>query len=158
MPRFEGPDIRHAMKLAQRLALGVGVVLVGIQLIRPSQTNPPVTFELKASPEVSAVLERACYDCHSNETKWPWYSQVAPVMWLVTRDVNDGRKHLNFSTWDSYEQGRKLKKLEEIAQEVEEGGMPMELYVSLHPEASLTKAERAQLVDWAKKLREEYSK
>ena len=146
------------MKLAQKILLGVSVVVAGIQLIRPAQTNPPVTGEIKASPEVSALLKRACYDCHSNETKWPWYSQVAPMMWLVTRDVNDGRKHLNFSTWDGYEQGRKLKKLEELADEVGEGEMPMAIYLPMHPEAKLTKAEQTQLVDWARQLRAELSK
>jgi hypothetical protein len=144
------------MKLMQKVLLGIGVVVVGIQLIRPSQTNPPVTGEIKAPPEVSSLLKRACYDCHSNETKWPWYSQVAPVMWLVTRDVNEGRKELNFSQWEGYEPARKLKKLEKVVNEVEEGEMPMEIYLPMHPEAKLTKEEQTQITDWAKKLHDEY--
>jgi len=138
------------MKLASKVMLGVGGVLVLIQLIRPEQTNPPVTAAVVAPPEVMTLLKRSCWDCHSNETVWPWYAQVAPVSWLVTRDVNHGRKHLNFSEWQGYEEGRKLKKLKEVAEEVEEGEMPLAIYLPLHPEAKLTPAERTTLVEWAK--------
>ncbi|MDP1830269.1 MAG: heme-binding domain-containing protein [Archangium sp.] len=139
------------MKLVQKVMIGVGVVVVGIQLIRPSQENPPVTGDIGAPAEVATLLKRSCYDCHSNETKWPWYSQVAPVSWLVSKDVNDGRKHLNFSEWQGYEEGRKLKKFKEVAEEVDEGEMPMAIYLPLHPEAKLTDAEKKLLVDWAKR-------
>jgi Haem-binding domain len=125
-------------------------VFVLMQLIRPEHTNPPVTAELKASPEVMSVLKRACYDCHSNESKWPWYSNVAPVSWLVVRDVNEGRKELNFSLWESYEAKRKNHKLEEIEGEVTEGGMPMPIYVPMHPEAKLSDADKALIVAWTK--------
>lgn len=138
------------MKLASKVMLGVGGVLVLIQLVRPAQTNPPVTGVVQAPPEVMTLLQRSCWDCHSNETRWPWYSQVAPVSWLLTRDVRDGREHLNFSEWQGYEEGRQLKKLQEIAEEVEEGEMPMAIYLPLHPEAKLTAAERTTLVEWAK--------
>lgn len=138
------------MKLLPKVLLGVGVVFVLIQLVRPSMTNPPVTGDVGAPPEVAAVLKKACYDCHSNETVWPWYSQVAPVSWLVAHDVNDGRKHLNFSEWQGYEEGRKLKKLKEIDEEVGEGEMPMAIYLPAHPEAKLTDAEKKLLTDWAK--------
>lgn len=139
------------MKLFPKVMIGFGAVLVLIQLARPTQTNPPTTAEIQAPAEVVTLLKRSCYDCHSNETKWPWYSQVAPVSWLVSRDVNDGRKHLNFSDWESYEPGRKLKKFKEIEEEVGEGEMPMAIYLPLHPEAKLTDAERTLLVEWAKR-------
>ena len=139
------------MKLLPKVLLGFAGLVVLLQLIRPSQTNPPVTGEIQAPAEVSAVLKRSCYDCHSNETKWPWYSQVAPFSWLVSRDVNDGRKHLNFSEWEGYEAGRKLKKFKEVSEEVGEGEMPMDIYLPLHPEAKLTEAEKALLVEWAKR-------
>ena len=145
-----GDVLPTAMKLASKVMLGLGGVLVLIQLVRPAQTNPPVTGLIQAPPEVMTLLKRSCWDCHSNESIWPWYSQVAPVSWLVTRDVNDGRKHLNFSEWQGSEEGRKLKKLEEIAEEVGEGEMPMAIYVPMHPEAKLTEAEKKVLVDWAK--------
>ena len=138
------------MKRGVKVALGVVVVLVVMPLVRPTRENPAVTGDLVTPPDVKSVLKKACYDCHSNETVWPWYSNVAPVSWLVARDVNEGRKHLNFSVWESYEQKRKDKKLEEIGEEVSEGEMPMAIYVPLHPEAKLSDAEKKLLVDWAK--------
>jgi hypothetical protein len=141
------------MKLFPKVLLAVVAVLVLIQLARPEMTNPPVTGDVGAPPEVAAILKRACYDCHSNETKWPWYSQVAPVSWLVADHVKDGRKHLNFSEWQGYEDGRKLKKLEETAEEVGEGEMPIPGYVALHAEAKLTDAEKNAIVQWAKSAR-----
>ncbi len=137
-------------KLLPKIGLGLVAAFVLIQVIRPAQTNPPVTGDLKAPPEVMRVLRKACYDCHSNETKWPWYAQVAPVSWLVTRDVNEGRKELNFSAWEGSEPGRKLKKLKEIGEEVGEGEMPMAIYPPLHPEAKLTDAEKTLIVEWSK--------
>ena len=77
------------------IALGLFVVA---QLIRFKHTNPPVTGDVNAPPQVEATLHRACYNCHSNLTKWPWYSEIAPISWLVYHDVSDGRHHVNFST------------------------------------------------------------
>jgi hypothetical protein len=139
------------MKLLPKVLIGVAAVVVLAQLARPSMENPPVTGDIQVPADVHAVLKRSCYDCHSNETKWPWYSQVVPVSWIVAHDVNDGRKHLNFSVWETYEPGRKLKKLKEIAEEVEEGEMPMAIYVSLHSEAKLTEAEKKAIVEWAER-------
>ena len=137
-------------KLLPKVLVGLVVVFGLMQLARPEHTNPPVTGEIKVSPEVNAVLRRACYDCHSNETVWPWYSQIAPVSWLVARDVNDGRKHLNFLVWESYDEKRRAKKLTEISEEVGEGEMPMAIYLPAHPDAKLSEAEKTLLVEWAK--------
>lgn len=120
------------------------------QLVPVERSNPPVTQRLEAPPEVDGLLRRACMDCHSNETVWPWYSRVAPVSWLVARDVREGREHLNLSAWDRYDAGEQAEKLEEMAEEVEEGKMPMKIYLPLHPEARLTEQERALLVRWAR--------
>lgn len=139
------------MKLFPKVMMGLGAVVVLAQLARPSMENPPVTGDIQAPAEVHGVLKRSCYDCHSNATKWPWYAQVVPVSWVVAHDVNDGRKHLNFSEWENYEPGRKLKKLKEIAEEVEEGEMPMEIYVSLHGDAKLSEAEKKSIVEWAER-------
>jgi cytochrome c551/c552 len=142
------------MKPAQKILLGVVALLVLIQLYRPAQTNPPVTGEVNAPPEVARLLRRACYDCHSNETKWPWYANVAPVSWLVTHHVDEGRRELNFSTWASYPPKKVAHKLEETEQLVQTGEMPMKGYVALHPEAKLTDAEKQTLLTWAKAQRE----
>ena len=134
----------------QRALLGVGVVLVAIQAVRPEKTNPPITGDIQVDENVKSLLKRACYDCHSNETKWPWSSNVAPVSWLVAEHVEDGRKHLNFSEWEKYEPGRKKHKLEECEGEVSAGNMPMPGYVALHGEAKLSDTEKQLLLDWAR--------
>src|SRR5262245_21993196 len=89
------------------------VLLVGSQLVPIDATNPAVEGDIPAPPEVKAILRRACYDCHSNETVWPWYSRLAPLSWLISRDVHEGRSKLNFSTWDQYTPEEQLSKLKE---------------------------------------------
>ncbi len=131
-----------------------------IQVIRPAKTNPAVdeTKTIQAntqmSPEVSAILERACSDCHSSKTTWPWYSQIAPVSWYIVSDVNDGRKELSLSEWGTYEPKRKARKLQELCEQVEKGEMPMSSYVLIHPAAKLSDSDKQLLCDWAKQERE----
>src|SRR5688572_19601769 len=91
--------------------LGILLLLVAIQFVPVDRVNPPVEAEVPALANVRAILRRACYDCHSNETVWPWYSQVAPVSWLVVRDVREGREELNFSTWNRITTQKQVKKL-----------------------------------------------
>ena len=96
-----------------------------------------------------SVLRRACYDCHSNETVWPWYSRVAPASWLVARDVNEGREALNYSTWTSYPAEERDEERAETWEEVEEGEMPLGVYLLMHREAKLSDADRTILRSWA---------
>jgi len=136
------------------------VVFVAIQAIRPAKTNPPIdqskTIEnnTQMSPEVAAVLDRACADCHSSKTTWPWYSQIAPISWYLADHVKDGRKELSLSDWGTYETRRKTRKLDEIREQVESGSMPIKSYVLLHPNAKLSDADRRLLIDWANQERE----
>jgi Haem-binding domain len=132
-----------------RGAIALVVLLSLAQLVRVDRTNPPVVSDVPAPPEVKAALRRACYDCHSNETAWPWYSQVAPISWLLAYDVGDGRKDLNFSTWQRYDEKRRQKKLKETAETVNEGEMPPWYYVLVHPDARLADADRQALFAWA---------
>ena len=97
------------------------VVLIGIQFIPVERINPPVTSEITAPPEVKKILKESCYDCHSNETDWPWYSYVAPVSFFVANDVNHGREHINLSEWDKVKMEDRIKVKEEMWEEVEEG-------------------------------------
>ncbi|MDX2009635.1 MAG: heme-binding domain-containing protein [Myxococcaceae bacterium] len=120
-------------------------VFVVMQLVPKGRnhTNPPVAQEPAwPSPEVRALAVRACFDCHSNETKWPWYASVAPASWLVEHHVEEGRGELNFSEFDKPQRHAK-----DAAEEVSEGEMPMAGYVALHGEAKLSEAEKKQLVD-----------
>jgi hypothetical protein len=127
----------------------VAVIVLGIQAVPVSRTNPPVAADLQAPPEVHAILKRACYDCHSNQTKWPWYAYVAPVSWLVAKDVREGRKRMNFSNWGNYHPDKQEHKIEEIWEMVESGKMPLAVYRPMHPEAKLTDADRALIKEWA---------
>lgn len=127
------------MKL--KIILAIVALLLVIQLIPVQRDNPPVTQEIVAPAEVKAFLRRSCYDCHSNETKWPWYSYVAPVSWLVAHDVHEGREELNFSEMDRYSERRKKRKLKKALEEIEEGEMPLWFYIPLHPDARVTRKD-----------------
>jgi len=136
------------MKL-KRLILIVVVVLILIQ-IPPLlfQSNPPVLAEPKWNdPQTRQLAQRACFDCHSNETVWPWYSRIAPPSWLVTLDVFRGRRHLNFSEWGISQGERNEGGLGEAIEQIEHGEMPPAVYLSMHPEAKLANSEKQQLID-----------
>lgn len=110
-------------------------------------TNPPESREPAwNSPETRELIRRACFDCHSNQTVWPWYSNIAPSSWLVQRDVNGGRRHLNFSEWD-----RPQRHVKDIAEQVNSGGMPPWFYLPMHSTAKLSEAEKKALIDGAEK-------
>jgi len=129
-------------------ALALAALLVGAQLIPIDRGNPLVESDLEAPPELKSILHRACYDCHSNETVWPWYARIAPVSWLVAYDVREGREDLNFSSWRRLDAQARAKALREIWETVEEGEMPPFYYVPLHPEARLSASERETLRAW----------
>jgi hypothetical protein len=141
--------------LLTKILIAFGVLAVLIQLYRPSRENPVTDPSLAAPahlgipPRVAATLRTSCYDCHSNESVWPWYSAIAPASWLVARDVTQGRKRLNFSEWGNYPQSRQVSLLGDIAEEVSKEEMPYPPYLILHPEARLSKAGRDSLVVWA---------
>ncbi len=128
-------------------AIAFVVVMIAIQFIPVNRTNPPAnpanSFEALAhpSPEVVAVVNRACKNCHSNETVWPPYSKVAPASWLVAQDVHEGRAHVNFSEWNRLSSQRASRRMEEMCDETREGKMPPSQYLLLHPEAKLSEAD-----------------
>jgi len=139
------------MKRIPRILLIVLViVLIGSQAIRPARTNPPVTGEINAPPEIKSILKKTCYNCHSNETVRPWYSQVAPASWLLVYDVSNGRKRVNFSEWSSLPPQRQAKKLKKAEEDIKEGEMPLWYYLPLHPEARLSEADKSTLEAWLK--------
>lgn len=133
-----------------RAAAAAIVAAVAVQFVPVNRDNPPVRFEVEAPAEVRALLERACYDCHSNRTRWPWYSRVAPVSWLVAWDVHRGRKEVNFSEWPAFDFEEQEDLLTGIAKQVDRRKMPLPIYLRAHREARLTDDERRRLVDWAR--------
>jgi hypothetical protein len=124
------------------------VIFVGIQFIPVERTNPPVISDIRAPEKISNILRISCYDCHSNETSWPWYSYVAPVSFFVVDDVNEGREHMNFSEWDNYSAKDKQEYMEEIIEEVEKGEMPLTSYTFVHPNAKLDSYRIKMIKDW----------
>lgn len=144
------------LKAIKWSAIGLLVLLLAAQFVRPARTNPvsdessKIQSHVEMNTQVSDILGRACYDCHSNATDWPWYSQMAPASWLIVSDVNDGRRHLNFSEWAKYDRSKAAKKMQEIDEEVTSKAMPLSSYTLLHPEAKLSNEERALVSEWAR--------
>jgi Haem-binding domain len=131
----------------------IGLLLL-IQLIRPSMVNPPtdskqeIAVHLTVESRVQSIFDRSCNDCHSNHTVWPWYSHVAPVSWLVASDVNNGRRHLNFSEWGTYPTEKRSKILQDICNEVQKGDMPPFQYTPMHRASKLTTADQEEICRW----------
>ena len=129
------------------LLIIAGIVIV-IQFIPVDRTNPPVTADLWAPEDVKEILKNSCYDCHSNETDWPWYSYVTPVSWLVSNDVNDARRHLNFSDWENMNMSARKKMLDEIWEEIEGGEMPLSIYTFMHSDAKISDEQLKFIFNW----------
>src|SRR6266700_1968042 len=121
------------------------VVFVCLQFIRPELTNPPVTAELQAPPEVKQVLKNSCYNCHSNETKLPWFDKVVPAYWVVTSDVTEARKHLNFSEIGKLPAAQQKATLFEAVNMIQLGAMPLPAYLHVHPGAKITAERTAKM-------------
>jgi hypothetical protein len=140
--------------------LSILVIIIIIQVIpigRPNvieQNKNDIIANNSIPDSVAILLKNACYDCHSNQTVYPWYSYVAPVSWLVVRDVKVGRKRMNLSDWESLSRKDKAEHLSDINDEVSMGSMPLVIYPIMHPKARLTADERQMIVDWTDKFGE----
>jgi hypothetical protein len=141
-------NMRRLRRLLMIMLIVMALALIVIQLVPVDRSNPPVSMNVSAPERVQRVLRNSCYDCHSNETTWPWYSKVAPVSWYIANDVHEGRKHINFSTWDKYPAEKRRDIIAEAFEEVSEGAMPMPNYLRLHPGARLTDADVEALRQW----------
>lgn len=118
-----------------------------------SEVNEADLIQTSIIPDdVALILKNSCYDCHSNETHYPWYSYVAPVKWLVVKDIREGREELNLSDWDLLKAIDKIKALDGMAEEVEEGNMPLPMYTLIHRTASLDEEQRTALKGWTEQM------
>lgn len=132
-----------------------------LQFFRPNRTNPPIveaeTLEasVRVPADVQAILTRSCNDCHSHKTVYPWYSNVSPFSLFLANHIEDGRRHLNFSVWNTYDKKKKLHKLEEVQEQVQGGAMPLGSYLWIHRDAVLSESDARALSDWTLKAREE---
>jgi uncharacterized membrane protein YgaE (UPF0421/DUF939 family) len=141
------------MKKTLLIVIGVLICFILIlQLFSPKFENPPVKAKLEASPEVQKILQDSCYDCHSNETKYPWYASIAPVSFLVAHDIKEGRRKLNFSEWN-YSQKKGNKKIADIREEVlEDSEMPPWFYVMMHSKAKMTDQKKEIIRKWSSSM------
>ena len=145
-------------KMIKYIGYAAVLLLIGAQLIRPGKTNPRIdpamTFDEigKPVPDVASIVHRACNNCHSNATVWPWYSHIAPVSWLVVSDVREAREHLNFSEWGLLSREKSRSLIREACDEVKAGDMPLWYYRLVHPESWLTEKDVSTLCDWASRM------
>lgn len=141
----------------KKILVVILVAFIIMQFFPIDKTNPPVNKGMdflsikNTKQEVAALIRTSCYDCHSNETVYPWYSSIAPTSWLLKNHINEGRKHLNFSTFAMYEPKRQIHKMEECIEMIEKKEMPLESYYVGHQDAKLTDAQRQELVKYFKR-------
>ena len=144
---------------AQNLGIFLVFLFLAIQSFRIDKTTEPINPETdfialtSANADVANTLKIACYDCHSNQPTFPWYTNFAPVSWWIKHHIDEGSHHLNFSKWGTYKDKRKRHKLDECVEMIEEGEMPMSSYTLMHAKAKLTDAQKLQLVEFFKTLK-----
>lgn len=149
------------MNTMKKVMVLIAVVLVAIQFFRPQKNISPqlqrnaIERHYNVPQNVSALLKPACYDCHSNNTNYPWYNNVQPVAWWLSNHVNDGKRHLNFDEFNLYAAEKKKKKLHEIAKTIKEGEMPLSSYTLIHTNAKLSKQQQDEIAEWATSLEKE---
>jgi len=144
----------------KKVILWITIPFIAMQFIRvelPKTSNLDVRYELKAPKEVLQILKRSCFDCHSNETKYPWYSNIAPISWYVKSHIKKGREIVNFSIWETYPKSKKIKILEKIPKAIVIR-MPMPTYLWLHERAKLSKDDKKILKNWAINLKNSLEK
>ena len=150
------------MKILKTILVVLLVALIGMQFVRPEKNladqvaDTDIIVSEAPGEQIALTLKNACYDCHSNNTKYPWYAEVAPISYWIADHVEDGKKHLDFSQWMSYSPKKKAHKMEELIEMVEEHEMPLESYTLLHGEARLSEEEIGALTEWAQMLRAKY--
>src|SRR5450759_4033442 len=143
------PEMKQFGRVLRWSVIGLCVGFIIIQFVPVNRANPQVEGDFRPPAEVVSVLRRACYDCHSNETVWPRYSRIAPVSWVIARDVHEGRAALNFSTWNRLSANKQAEAVRESWEEIAEGKMPTWFYLALHPEARLSPADQSVLRAWS---------
>lgn len=149
------------MKTWKKVALFLLVVLVVIQFFHPAKNQSAEILPTDISKmygdipaDVNVILKKACNDCHSNNTEYPWYNNIQPVAWWLNNHVQEGKRHLNFSDFGSMKIARQYKRLDDCIREVKEGGMPLDSYLWIHKDAKLTDEEKQKLFNWCNAVRD----
>ena len=151
------------MSRVKKILLVILVVIITIQFIQPARNKSGQALPTDISKvynipaQVQSVLKNACYDCHSNNTNYPWYATIQPVGWMLARHIKNGKAELNFSEFGDYSIRKQRSKLNSIAKTIEDGTMPLSSYTLIHNNARLTKVEKALIIDWANKTKDSLS-
>lgn len=151
------------MKITKKILLGLSFLFLIAQFFGPDKNQSsledikPFLVETNPPKEVKAILETACFDCHSSNTHYPWYNNITPVNYWLADHVNNGKKHFNVSKWNNYSMKKKDHKLDELIEEVEANKMPLESYTFTHGDANLTNIQIKQVTEWAKNVRAFYA-
>jgi len=144
----------------KKILLFLLFVLVVIQFIRPSENHSSslskndITLHYPVPDTVLAILKTSCYDCHSNNTRYPWYNRVQPMAWWLNSHVREGKRELNFSEFASYPLVKQAKKLKNTVKQVKGGGMPLDSYLWIHKDAKLEQGQKDTLIQWANSLQQ----
>lgn len=138
----------------KKTLLIISIILISIQFIRPDKnreiqpTKNDITANLMIPLEIQEILKTSCYDCHSNNTVYPWYNHIAPISWLIAKHINKGKEHLNFSEWKKYNFNQKNHILDEIEEVIQKNEMPLKSYLLMHHDGTITQQEKEWLLEW----------
>jgi hypothetical protein len=144
--------------MIKKIITGLAVIFIGIQFFHPAKNEAAtvsaqdITVMYPMPDSVQRILQKACYDCHSNNTRYPWYNNIQPVAWWLHHHINEGKSELNFSEFGSRAPEKQVKKLKKITEAVQQGWMPLSSYTWIHKDAILTDAEKNLIIDWASNL------
>lgn len=148
------------MRLYKKILLALVIVFIAIQFIRPARNQngqvlpTDITKTVNVPDNVISIFQKACYDCHSDNTRYPWYMNIQPMGWLMASHIKDGKENLNFSEFGGYSKRKQANKLRTVAKSIDEGSMPISSYTMMHTDAKLAKENKELIKEWATKTRD----
>ena len=152
------------MKVVKKILLGLLIVLILIQFIRPARNtgdgmmSADISRGVNIASNIQQRLKTSCYDCHSNHTNYPWYSSIQPLGWWLAHHIKEGKAELNFDEFSSYSKRRQLSKLKAIGESMKDGSMPLSSYTLIHQNAKLSVEDKKMIIDWAEKTKDSLTK
>ncbi len=152
------------MKILKKILLGLFIAFIVIQFIRPAHNTSgqvlptDITKTIIVPDKILDVFKNSCYDCHSNDTRYPWYINIQPMGWIMADHIKEGKQNLNFSEFGTYSKRKQANKLRSLAETINDGSMPISSYTIMHTDAKLTKDQKALLLDWINKTKDSLSK
>lgn len=153
-------NLSNLMNRVKQILFALLILFIVIQFVQPARNQSGQVLQTDISPtyavpeNLQTLFKNACYDCHSNNTNYPWYSMIQPIGWILTKDIKDGKAKLNFSEFGSISPRRQMSKLQNVENRIKDGTMPLPAYQFIHPRARLTEEEKQLLIDWIQQTRD----